>query len=171
MTSADFFKNNVSVKRFSQNPVDEEKIKALSSAIKNCSSMDNRQPWKVVLVRDEQAKKNISAACYGNKSLIEAPLILVVCGLPDDAYPTLGGFLNSYSVDAGVLMERISLSAKSLGMHTEWSYSFKEEKVREIVQAPGESRVISVSPLGLAVETSNLPPARPVQELVSYDHY
>ncbi len=171
MISPDFFKNNVSVKKFSQVPVDEDKLKALSSAIKSCSSTDNRQPWKVVLIRDEQAKKNISAACYGNKSFIEAPLVLVICGLPDDAYPTLGGFLNSYSVDAGVLMERISLAAKSIGMHTDWSHNFKEEKVRELVHAPSECRVISLSPLGLAVELSNLPPARPVQELVSYDHY
>lgn len=171
MVSAEFFKNNVSVKRFSQNPVDEDKIKALSSAIKSCSSTENRQPWKVIIVRDEAVKKSISAACNNNKSFMEAPLALVVCGLPDEAYPTLGGFLNSYSVDAGVLMERVSLAAKNLGMHTDWLFSFKEEKVREIIHAPSECRVISLTPLGVGVELNSLPPARPVQELVSYDHY
>lgn len=171
MASSDFYKNNVSVKKYSQAPVDEDKLKALSSAIKSCPSADNRQPWKVIVVRDEQDKRTLSSACYNNKAFIEAPLALVVCGLPDDAYPTLGGFLNSYSVDAGMLMERISMAAKHLGMHTEWSFSFKEEKVRELLKAPGESRIISLSPLGIAVELDNLPPARPVQELVSYDHF
>ncbi len=171
MTSGEFFKNNLSVKKFSQAPVEEEKLKALTSAIKWCASMDNRQPWKAIVVRDEQLKRNISSACNNNKSFVEAPLAVVVCGLPDDAYPTLGGFLNSYSVDAGMLIERISMAARSLGMATEWSFSFREEKIREIVQAPQEGRIISLSPLGVPVETSHLPPARPVQELVSYDHY
>ena len=171
MSSVEFFKNNVAVKKFSQTPVDEDKLKALSSAVKSCTSADNRQPWKVVIVRDEQAKRDLSASCYGNKSFIEAPLAVVVCGLPDDAYPTLGGFLNSYSVDSGMLMERISIAAKSLGLHTDWSFSFKEEKIRDIIHAPPESRVMSLSPLGSAVEVNNLPPARPVQELVSYDHF
>lgn len=171
MTPAEFFKNNVAVKKFSQAPVDDDKIKALSSAIKSCSSTDNRQPWRVIIVRDEQTKKNVSAYCYGNKSFVEAPLAVIVCALPDDAYPTLGGFLNSYSVDSGILMERISMSAKSLGLHTEWTFSFKEEKVRELIHAPEESRVVSLSPLGAAVELDTLPPARPVHELVGYDHY
>ena len=171
MTSADFFKNNVSVKKYSQSPVEEEKLKWLSSAIRNCSSTDNRQPWRVVIIRDEQTKKSISAACYNNKAFIEAPLVIIVCGLPDDAYPTLGGFLNSYSVDTGMLMERISLAAKNLGLSIEWSFSFKEEKVRDLIHAPPESRVVSLSPLGLPVELSNLPPAKPLQELVVYDHF
>lgn len=145
-------------------------MKALASAIRGCFSMDNRQPWKVVIVRDEQIKKMISSAC-NSRSFIEAPVALVLCALPDEAYPTLGGFTNSYTVDAGMLMERISLAARHLGMQTEWIYAFKEEKIREIVRAPQDARVVSITPLGVPDEISALPPAKQMQDLIAYDHF
>jgi len=171
MISTEVFRNNVTVKHFSQSPVEEEKIKSLTSVIKNCPSVDNRQPFKVIFVRDEQIKRNISVALSNNKSFLEAPLVIVVCSLPDDAYPTLGGFLNSYPVDAGILIERLTLAARNLGLQTEWHYVFREERIREIVKGPEESRVISISPLGFANEVAALPPSKQLQELVSYDHF
>jgi len=171
MSSTDLFKNTVSVRKFSQKPVEEEHVKALTSAIKGCFSMDNRQPWKVIIVRDEQLKKSIASACSNGKGFLEAPLAVVVCGLLDEAYPTLGGFINSYTVDAGILIERISSVAKHLGMQTDWVYVFKEEKIKEIIRAPEEARVVSLTPLGIADEISALPPAKQLHEIVAFDHF
>ncbi len=171
MESHEIFKSNHTTKRFSQAPIDEAKIKTLTSAIRSCHSMDNRQPWKVIFVRDEETKRNLSAVCSSNKLLLEAPLVAVICGIPDDAYPTLGGYLNSFSVDAGILIGRIALVASQLGMQTEWIFSFREERIREIVKAPDECRIVSLSPLGTPSELSSLPPAKPLQELVNYDQF
>ncbi len=171
MESHEIFKTNHTAKKFSQTPIDETKIKTLTSAIRSCHSMDNRQPWKVIFIRDEETKRQLSSASSGNKLLLEAPVVVVVCGLPDDAYPTLGGYLNSFSVDAGILIGRIALVASQLGLQTEWMSSFKEEKIREIVKAPGECRIVSLSPLGMPSELSSLPPAKPLQELVNYDRF
>jgi nitroreductase len=171
MEANEIFKNNVAPKKFSQMPIDESKLKLLSAAIRSCPSMDNRQPWKVVFIRSEEIKKNLSAACSNNKSLIEAPIAMIVCGMPDEAYPTLGGYLNSFSVDAGILIGRITIVAGQMGMHTDWQFSFREEKVREIIRAPEECRIVSISPLGAASEINSIPPAKQLHELVNYDHY
>ncbi|MEM3851704.1 MAG: nitroreductase family protein [Methanomassiliicoccales archaeon] len=171
MNQPDVMKGNVSVKKYSQKPVEEAHFKYLSSAIRSCSSMDNRQPWKVVAVRDEQLKKSIAGACGNGKQFMEAPVILVLCAFPDDAYPTLGGFINSFSVDAGVLMERISAAARQMGLQTEWAFVFKEEKIREIIRAPDYARIVSLTPLGIPDEVVPLPPARQPQELLTFDHF
>ncbi len=171
MESNEIFKTNHIAKKFSQTPIDEAKVKTLNSAIRSCHSMDNRQPWKVIFVRDEETKRNLSSACSSNKMLLEAPMVIVICGIPDDAYPTLGGYLNSFSVDAGILIGRIALAANQLGLQTEWMSSFREEKIREIVGAPGECRIVSLSPLGTPSELSSLPPAKPLQALVNYDRF
>lgn len=171
METSEILKNNVVPRRFSQTPIDESKLKLLSSAIRSCPSLDNRQPWKIIFVRSEEIKRSLSAACSNNKSLIEAPIGLIVCGLPDEAYPTLGGYLNSFSVDSGIVIGRISLVAGQLGMYTDWQFSFKEEKIREIIKAPAECRIVSVSPLGISSELNTVPPPKQLHELVSYDHF
>lgn len=68
-----------SIRKYKPNPVSEEKINELLEAARLAPSGTNHQPWRFVIVKDPEVKEKISKAAFNQRSLTEAPVILVGC--------------------------------------------------------------------------------------------
>jgi nitroreductase len=134
-------------------------------------SADNTQPWKFVVVRDEQIKLKLANAANGQKFMAQAPIVVVACGIPDEAFPTVGGYMSSHVIDVSIAVDHLALAAHSCGLATCWIAAFKEEKVREALGIPEDVRVVALTPLGYPDETPERTPRKNLEELVVYDRY
>src|SRR3989454_11133313 len=141
-------KSGKSVSKFKPTPVPEQKIQAVFNAARLAPSAENLQPWKFIVVRDEDVKKQVVAACTNAKRLADAPLIVVACARLDEAVATVGGYMNSYPGGVGMALAHLSLAATSEGLGTSWVFAFNEEKVRAALRIPQDAKVGGVSPLG-----------------------
>jgi nitroreductase len=167
----DAIRTRRSVRKYRSTPVAESTLKDVLNAARLAPSADNAQPWKIVVVRDEQVKLKLAAACNGQKFIAQAPLVLVACGLPDEAFQTVGGYMSSHVIDVSIAVDHLTLAAHALGLGTCWIAWFKEDKVREILGVPEDVRVIALTPLGYPDETPEKTPRKNLEELVVYERY
>ena len=164
-------KTRRSIRRYKPLQVPESLLREVLNAARLAPSADNAQPWKIIVVRDEQVKAKLASACNGQKFMAQAPIILVSCGIPEDAFPTVGGYMSSHVIDATIAVDHLTLAAHSLGLGTCWIAAFKEDKVREILGIPEDVRVIALTPLGYPDETPERTPRKNLEDLTVFDKY
>ena len=164
-------KSGKSVSKFKPTPVPEQKIQAVFNAARLAPSAENLQPWKFIVVSDEDVKRLVAAACTNAKRVADAPILVVACARLDEAVATVGGYMNSYPVDVGMALAHLSLAATSEGLGTSWVFAFNEEKVRAALRIPEDAKVVGLSPLGFP--EGYLPPEgrKHLSEIVSYNGY
>jgi nitroreductase len=164
-------KTRRSIRKFKETPVPENLLKEVLNAARLAPSADNAQPWKIIVVRDVQMKQKVTQACNSQKFLVQAPVVLVVCGIPEEAFQTVGGYMSSHVIDASIALDHVTLAAHSLGLGTCWVAWFKEEKVKAILGIPEDVRVVALTPLGYPDESPERPSRKNLEELIAYDKY
>ncbi|MFC2013134.1 nitroreductase family protein [Chloroflexota bacterium] len=78
-----------SIRRFTSEAVPEPLIEQILEAARLAPSASNRQPWRFLVIRDENMRKELRRICLDQKFIEEAP-VLIVCF----------GDLDSYSMTA-----------------------------------------------------------------------
>ena len=68
---------------FDSTPIPEEDLRAILTAGLQAPSSYNLQPWRFVLVRRPETRSRLRMACYNQRKVEEAPIIIVACGDAD----------------------------------------------------------------------------------------
>ena len=66
-----------SIRKFKSDPVPDEQITALLDAARLAPSGCNAQPWRFKIVKDEETKRKLAAAAYGQLFIGDAAVIMV----------------------------------------------------------------------------------------------
>jgi nitroreductase len=69
-----------SVRKFKSEPLSEHQIERLIESARLAPSGCNVQPWRFLVVKDNQLKKKLCAAAFNQKFVEKAPVVLVCCG-------------------------------------------------------------------------------------------
>jgi nitroreductase len=105
-----------SIRKYTDQPVEPEKLEALLQAGMAAPSAMNCQPWEFVVVTDtEKLAQFRKRLLFGNRN---APAAIVVCGNPGlSTNPTARLF---WVQDCSAATENIMIAAVSLGLGTVW---------------------------------------------------
>ncbi len=68
---------------FDDTPVTDEDLQAILMAGLKAPSSYNLQPWRFLVVRSAEGRRRLRDACFNQRKVEEAPLILVACGDAD----------------------------------------------------------------------------------------
>jgi len=160
-----------SVSKFKPDPVPEQKVQTVVNAARFAPSAENLQPWRFIVVTDEDTKRKLAGACTNSQAMASSPLVLVACARLDEAVAMIGGYMNSYPVDLGMALANVTVAAASEGLGTSWNFTFNEEKVKSILKIPNDAHVVGLTPLG--VPEAFEPPAgrKHLSEILSYNAY
>jgi len=160
-----------SIRKYKSTPIPEDAYNRLLKAIRLAPSACNYQPYRFVFVTDEDLKIQVARACNDQKWMVDAPIIVLACGIIDEAYPTQGGFMSSYPIDVAIAMDHLCLQATAEGLATCWIGAFKEEKVRKVLDISSESRVVAIMPIGYPDEEPEPNHRKSASQLVSHNKY
>jgi len=72
-------------------PVPPEKLKAVLAAARLAPSQQNLQPWRFVVVQDDERKRLLAQASARGKLIAEAPAVIVAFAVEEDIPITIGG--------------------------------------------------------------------------------
>ena len=173
-----------SIRKFSDKPVEEEKLLAVLDAVRRAPSWANFQCWRLVIVKDKAVKEKISELSYvesyfapkGYKSnpsknaLAAAPAVIVLCADPEQSGVIWGQ--SYYLVDAGIAAENLMLAARAQGLGTVYVGIYEEDKLRGLLNIPAGIRIVGLFPLGYPLEDKKEGPARkPLQEICHYERW
>ena len=168
-----------SIRKYLDKPVEDDKLKAVLEAVQQSPSWANMQCWRMVVVKDREAKEKISDLSYvesffapkgykanpSKKALAEAPVVIVLCAEPAQSGALWGQ--NYYLVDTGIASQSLMLAAHGLGLGSVFVGVYDEVKVKGILGIPQNVRVVGLFPLGYpAGEAAKAgPPRKPLEEI------
>ncbi len=180
MEILDFFRKRKSIRQFTKQKVSDNFLDKIITAAELAPSAGNLQPWRFIVVKDEEMIKLITESTYQGASstnppqswIKEADLLLVVCidnQKTVEKYGEMGAATSAQDVAAAV--ENILLAAAGLDLGACWIAGFREAEIRPILQIPEQVQLTALIPLG---HTEFDPPRRkrlPRKEILFYEKY
>ena len=166
-------KKRRSIRDYSDEQVSEKDVKQLIEAARWAPSAGNTQPLEIVIVKDAETKRKLSAAALNQTFVQKAPIVIVVCADEKRSSRTYGKRGEKlYSIqDTAAATENIILAAQELGLATCWVGAFKDKEVAKAVNAPKNVKPVAIIPVGYAAGKPAAPQRRAVNEIVHYEKF
>ena len=160
-----------SIRSYKDQEIEEDKLNYVLQAFRKAPSAKNLQPWKLVVIKNKKILSDIAIACNNQTFMEEAPVIIAACAKEEEAYGTMGGYMNSYPIDIAIALEHLILAATEKGLGTCWIGAFKEQLVKDILGVPDNVKVVALTPLGYPAREASVRGRKPLTEIISYDKY
>jgi len=149
-----------SVRRYSSRPVEKEKIEQCLQAAFLAPSACNAQPWKFIVVDDEELKNKVAKETYDsiisfNHFVPQAPVIIAIVAEKSPIVPRVGGRIKNkpyYLIDIGIAAEHICLQATELGLGTCMLGWFNEKAIKKLLNVPKERNMPLLISLGYPID-------------------
>ena len=166
-------------RRYSNKPVEREKLERIMDAGRMAPSACNAQPWKFVVVTEAKLIKELSEAASAkligmNTFVNQAPAIVVIVRERPNFSSKVGGTIKNkdYShIDIGIAAENICLQAAAEGIGSCIIGWFDEKSIRKILNIPSSKRVELLITLGYSISEYREKKRKPPEDTVSYNKY
>jgi nitroreductase len=158
-----------SLRKFSDRPVEQEKLDQILEAGRNAPTAHNLQPQRIFVLQTPEALEKADGC---TSSHFHPPVILVVAYDPEAAWHRETDGKNHGEIDAAIAATQMMLQAADLGLGTTYVGLFEPEKLLAAFPEMAGLDPIAMLPLGYPAEGAH--PARlhsdrkPVEELVKY---
>lgn len=156
-----------SVRAFTEQPVEPEKVKAIIAAAAAAPSAGNLQGYEIYTVVAAKARAGLAHAA-NQPFVAQAPICLVFCANPGRSarkYGARGRELYALQ-DATIAATYAMLAVTDLGLASVWVGAFDEDVAANALGAPGDWRPVAILPIGYAAESPESAGRRPLDEMV-----
>jgi nitroreductase len=159
-----------SIRKFSDKPVEKEKLDQLLSIINKAPSAGNMQSFKIFVLTNKEIKKKLWEFKPNQTFLMESTFILVFCQDKEQNRERFGERgQNFYSVlDAAIACTFAHLATFELGLGSVWVGAFEENIVKKSLTLPEHLSPIALLPVGYPAESPDPKPRRKIDEIVEF---
>ncbi len=158
-----------SLRKFSDQKVEQEKLDLILEAGRNAPTAHNNQPQRIFVIQSPEALEKADACTSMH---FHAPMTLVVAYDPEAAWKREHDGKNHGEIDASIAITQMMLQAADLGLGSTYVGVFEPEKLLEAFPEMAGLCPIAMLPLGYPAENarpSKLHTMRkPMEELVKY---
>jgi nitroreductase len=153
-----------SVRKYTDKPVEPEKLQRCLEAARLAPSASNSQPWKFVVVNDPELVQKVARETIGplstfNNFVPQAPVIVAIVIEKMKTLTKLGASIQDREyplIDIGIAAEHFCLQAAEDGLGTCMLGWFNEKPVKELLKIPKDRRIGLLITLGYAPEDYRL---------------
>ena len=158
-----------SLRKFSDQKVEQEKLDLILEAGRNAPTAHNNQPQRIFVLQSPEALEKADACTPMH---FHAPMTLVVAYDPEAAWKREHDGKNHGEIDASIAITQMMLQAADLGLGSTYVGVFEPEKLLEAFPEMAGLCPIAMLPMGYPAENarpSKLHTMRkPMEELVKY---
>jgi len=163
-------KKRRSIRRYKKDPVEKEKLDKVLEVARLAPSAANKQPWRFIVVMDPEVKESLRAS-YNSEWFVHAPVIIVACAVPEEAWRRADGE-EYWKVDVAIAMQNLVLASTKLGLGTCWIADFDEGAAKKALSIPEHVRVVAMTPLGYpAIEKGPVTDRKPLDKIIHHDKW
>ncbi len=142
--------HRISVRKYKDTPVEQEKIERMLKAAMAAPSACNQQPWEFYVVTDKNVIGQLSESSPYAKCAKGAPLVFVPC------YRSEGIAPEYFNIDMSAAVENLLLEADDLGLGAVWMGISPDETrmnaVRNVLNIPEHLHAFALVPCGYPAE-------------------
>jgi len=159
-----------SIRRFSEQTIPAESVETLLECARFAPSGLNNQPWRFIVVDDQNLRAEISLLTHYSDIILSAPLLISIF------LDTVSSYHREKDLMAiGASIQNILLAGHSLGLGTVWLGEIlkNKENVSKILNAPNHFELVAVVAVGYPADNSSDEAAdkKPLNELVFKNSY
>lgn len=170
-----------SVRKFQTRPVSEEAVRQIIEAGRLAPSGNNSQPWRFLIVRDEETKKRIVAADSNQQWMLDAPVFIVCMGDirsrmaenvlksvdEDTGLPDMRRIVRDMGIAVGYML----LEIEHMGLSTCWTGAYDQKAMREAAGVPEYMYISGVLPIGYGAEAPKARPRKDYDNIVRFKRW
>lgn len=169
-----------SVRTYQSLIINSNDLTSLLDCARMAPSGSNTQPWRFIVVRNEELRARIAEICE-QEWMLQAP-VFIVCvadirtrikdGSPiflDEKNPELD--LKRVIRDTTIAIEHIVLQAESIGLATCWVGHFEQRTIRPALGIPDDKYVVAVITIGYAADTPEAKPRYALSDIVFWEKW
>ncbi|MFH1727559.1 MAG: nitroreductase family protein [Pseudomonadota bacterium] len=171
MELMDIIKKRRSIRNYdSSKKVDTASIEKLIEAAVYAPSGGNVQPYKFLVISNEEKKKEFVETALRQDFIKDASCAIVVCIDKEAAIQSYGKRgLRLYSIqDTAASIQNMLLTAQSLGLSTCWVGAFDEIKVANCLDLSSNLRPIAVIPVGYSDQEPGQRKLKNINEILEW---
>lgn len=163
-------KKRCSIRRYTNQKVEPEKLDKILEAAHVAPTAANLQPVHLIAVQNAEGLARIGKAA----NIYGAPLAIIVCANHDKAWVRPFDQKQTGDIDASILTDHMMLQATELGLGSVWVCYFKPDILRREFDLPANLEPINILAIGYTGENFTDPDRHsetriPLSELVSYE--
>jgi nitroreductase len=172
-------KGRRSIRRFQEKELPEELLQRILEGVRWSPSWNNTQCWEVIVVKDpankSRLKEVLSPMNPASKAMIEAPVVLAVCGKLQSAGYYKGQAMTKlgdwYMFDLGLATQSLCLAAHSLGLGTVIVGSLEHDKAKAVLGVGEGYELVALVPVGYPAKESSAPKRREISEFTHNEKF
>lgn len=143
--------SRVSIRKYQDRPVEEEKLEKLLRAAMAAPSAGNQQPWEFYIVSDKRKLEMLSKTSPYAGCTKDAQCAIVVCSRKEGLM-----FPDYAEIDCSIASENIWLEAAELGLGCVWlgiaPLKERMENVKKVLELPDFLEAFAIMPVGYPAE-------------------
>jgi len=157
-----------SIRAFTSQTVEPEKLQAILEAANRAPSAGNLQAYEIYLVSDPARLHLLARAALEQDFIAQAPLALVFCAHPARSSRKYGrrGTTLYCIQDATIACTFAHLAAATLGLASVWVGAFDDGAVRQAIGVEDNLLPVAILPVGYPAEKPQPTSRRPLSDLV-----
>ncbi len=139
-------KNRYSVRKFKDQPFEDEKLQLILQAGHVAPTAANKQPQRILVIKDQQGLNKLKDC---TSSHFNAPLALLICYDKTVCWQRARfDGKNSGDVDASIVTTHMMLEAADIGIGSTWVMHFDPQKIRELYHIPENYEPVALLTMG-----------------------
>ena len=142
-----------SCRKFSDRPVETEKINSILAAAGIAPTAHNYQPFRIYYLKSQSALNKIREI---TQMTFRAPVVYLICTVPGEGW--INEFdvgFNSSEFDAGIMITHMMLEAQDQGLGSLCACWFDPLKVREAFSVPAGEQPVALLSVGYPDEKAH----------------
>ncbi len=148
MEYSDLIRSRESIRNYDPGrQVSKEILEKILDAGRIAPSACNYQPWKFLVITSSPVLEKVKAS-YKPEWFNDAPHILVVLGLRNQAWNRSYDSYNSIETDVAIAMTHIILAAENEGVGTCWIAAYNPVILMEALNIKDDQVIFGITPLG-----------------------
>ncbi len=158
MDFSELVKIRQSVRSYTNQTIEKEKIDQCLEAARLAPSASNSQPWKYIVVDDKDLKNKVALATFDkiikfNKFALQAPVIIAIVLEKPKLVTQMGIEITKRDwplMDIGITAEHFCLQAAELGLGTCMIGWFDQKRIQKLLNIPKKKTIGLLITLGYA---------------------
>ncbi len=169
MQFAELITKRYSVRAYKPDPIEDQELQQVLEAARMAPTAANLQPFQLIVVHTRGREEELRRI-YDREWFTQAPLIIVACGIPSQAW-VRHDKANYGVVDVAIVMDHLILAAADQGLGTCWVGAFDPQAARQVLGIPEDVDPIVMTPLGYPADQPGPKVRKPLDELVRYESW
>lgn len=159
-------KKRYSVRSYTSQEVEKEKLDYILECARYAPSAVNKQPWQFIVIQSELQKKSCKRFTLPNG--LWKPPYIIVCANDSVAWTRQYDNKNHADIDAAITTEHICLAAAEQGLGTCWVCNFDIDECKHSLGLSANIHPVAIIPIGYPADSKHNPTARKsIDEIVT----